>query len=90
MSQVQRYGKEYDGAITGAPAFRMAQQQVNHVFSAEVEKTLDYYPPPCELAKIVNATIKAYDSLDGCTHGVISRTDLCMLHFDLSSIIGEE
>ncbi|KAJ5772714.1 Tannase [Penicillium odoratum] len=36
MSQVQRYGDEYDGAITGAPAFRMAQQQVNHVFSAEV------------------------------------------------------
>jgi tannase len=90
MSQVQRYGEEYDGAITGAPAFRMAQQQVNHVFPAEVEKTLDYYPPPCELAKIVNATIKACDPLDGRTDGVISRTDLCMLHFDLSSIIGEE
>lgn len=28
MSQIQRYGDEYDGAITGAPAFRYGQQQV--------------------------------------------------------------
>ncbi|RMJ21812.1 Tannase and feruloyl esterase [Aspergillus sp. HF37] len=90
MSQVQRYGEEYDGAITGAPAFRFAQQQVNHVFSSQVEKALGYYPPPCELAKIVNATINACDPLDGRADGVISRTDLCMLNFNLSSIIGEE
>ncbi|KAK5798125.1 hypothetical protein VI817_004416 [Penicillium citrinum] len=90
MSQVQRWGEEYDGVITGAPAFRYAQQQVHHIFSSEVEKTLDYYPPPCELAKIVNATIAACDPLDGRTDGVISRTDLCMLNFNLTSIIGEK
>ncbi|PKX93382.1 putative tannase [Aspergillus novofumigatus IBT 16806] len=89
MSQVQRYGDLYDGAITGAPAFRFAQQQVNHLFPSVVEKTLDYYPPPCELAKIVNATIEACDPLDGRTDGVVSRTDLCKLHFDLSKIVGE-
>ncbi|KAH8669446.1 Tannase/feruloyl esterase [Tricladium varicosporioides] len=89
MSQVQRFGEEYDGAITGAPAFRYAQQQVHHVFSSMVEHTLDYYPPPCELDKIVNATIAACDPLDGRTDGVVSRTDLCMLNFNLSSIIGE-
>ncbi|KAJ5181077.1 Tannase/feruloyl esterase [Penicillium cf. griseofulvum] len=59
MSQIQRYGEEYDGAITGAPAF-------------------------------LNATIAACDPLDGRTDGVISRTDLCKLSFNLSSIIGEE
>ncbi|CAL5869549.1 uncharacterized protein PFLUO_LOCUS3779 [Penicillium psychrofluorescens] len=90
MSQIQRYGDEYDGAITGAPAFRYGQQQVNHVFSSAVEKTLDYYPPPCALDKIINATIAACDPLDGRTDGVISRSDLCMLHFNLSSIIGEK
>lgn len=89
MSQVQRFGELYDGAITGAPAFRYAHQQVNHVYSALVEYTQDYYPPPCELAKIVNATIKACDPLDGRTDGVIGRTDLCKLHFNISSIIGE-
>ena len=90
MSQIQRYGEEYDGAITGAPAFRYGQQQVNHVFPAAVEKVLDYYPPPCELSKIVNATIKACDPLDGRTDGVISRTDLCKLNFNMTSVIGEK
>jgi tannase len=89
MSQVQRYGAEYDGVITGAPAFRMGLQQVNHVFPATVEQTLNYYPPPCELAKIVNATITACDPLDGRTDGVISRSDLCQLNFNISSVIGE-
>ncbi|GAP84734.2 putative tannase [Rosellinia necatrix] len=89
MSQVQRWGGLYDGAITGAPAFRMGQQQVNHVFPATVEHTLDYYPPTCALDKIVNATIAACDPLDGRTDGVIARTDLCMLQFNLSSIVGE-
>lgn len=90
MSQVQRWGDEYDGVITGAPAFRYGQQQTQHIFSSVVEKTLDYYPPPCELAKIVNATIAACDPLDGRTDGVISRTDLCKLNFNMSSIVGEE
>jgi Tannase and feruloyl esterase. len=90
MSQIQRYAEEYDGVITGAPAFRYGQQQVNHVFPATVEHTQGYYPPPCELAKIVNATIKACDPLDGRTDGVISRTDLCKLNFNMTSIIGEE
>ncbi|EOO00913.1 putative tannase subunit protein [Phaeoacremonium minimum UCRPA7] len=89
MSQVQRWGEEYDGVIAGAPAFRFAQQQVLHVYSSAVEHTLDYYPPPCELDKIVNATIAACDPLDGRTDGVVSRTDLCKLNFNLTSIIGE-
>lgn len=90
MSQVQRWGEEYDGVITGAPAFRYGQQQVNHLFSAVVEQTKGYYPPPCEMEKIVNATIKACDPLDGRTDGVISRSDLCKLNFNLSDIIGEK
>jgi tannase len=89
MSQVQRWGEEYDGVITGAPAFRFAQQQVHHVYPATIEHTMDYYPEPCALDKIVNATIAACDPLDGRTDGVISRTDLCKLNFNLTSIIGE-
>lgn len=88
MSQVQRWGDEYDGVIAGAPAFRFAQQQVHHVFPATVSQTLDYYPPPCELDAIVNATISACDPLDGRTDGVVSRTDLCKLHFNLTDIVG--
>jgi tannase len=89
MSQVQRWGDEYDGVIAGAPAFRFAHQQVLHVYSSAVEKTLDYYPPPCELSRIVELTIDACDPLDGRTDGVVARTDLCKLNFDLNSLIGE-
>ncbi|CAK1362414.1 Tannase [Cercospora beticola] len=89
MSQIQRWGEEYDGAITGAPAFRFSHQQINHIVPATIEHTMGYYPPPCALQKIVNATIAACDPLDGRTDGVISRTDLCKLNFNLSSLIGE-
>ncbi|KAK6198281.1 hypothetical protein LQW54_010430 [Pestalotiopsis sp. IQ-011] len=89
LSQIQRYGDLYDGAILGAPAIRYGQLQVSHLYSNLVEKTLDYYPSACEFNKIVNATIAACDPLDGRTDGVISRSDLCMLNFDLTSIVGE-
>ncbi|CAN9197097.1 unnamed protein product [Alternaria alternata] len=89
MSQVQRWGEEYDGVVAGAPAFRYAQQQVLHVYPATINVVNDYFPPPCALDKIVNATIAACDPLDGRTDGVISRTDLCKLNFNFSSLIGE-
>ncbi|THX75414.1 feruloyl esteras-like protein B precursor [Aureobasidium pullulans] len=87
-SQIQRYGGQFDGAVVGAPAFRFAFQQVQHAYSDIVEQTLDYYPPPCEMEKILNETITACDPLDGKTDGVVARTDLCKLHFNTSSLIG--
>ncbi|KAF7906629.1 hypothetical protein EAF00_000908 [Botryotinia globosa] len=39
--------------------------------------------------KIVNTTIAACNPLDKRTNSVVSRTDLCKLNFNLSSIIGE-
>ncbi|VUC23534.1 unnamed protein product [Clonostachys rosea] len=89
MSQAQRWGEVYDGIIAGAPAFRFAQQQILHLWPAAIEHTQDYYPPPCELSQIVTETIKACDSLDGREDGVVSRTDLCQLKFDLESLIGK-
>ncbi|PYH46472.1 tannase and feruloyl esterase family protein [Aspergillus saccharolyticus JOP 1030-1] len=87
-SQIQRYD-DWDGAIVGAPAFRYAHQQVQHLWSDMVMKNLDYFPPPCELTKILNLTIAACDPLDGLTDGVVSRTDLCKLHYDMDQAIGE-
>ncbi|GME21909.1 putative tannase subunit protein [Neofusicoccum parvum] len=88
-SQVQRYGSQFDGAAIGAPAFRQAFQQVAHLFSAVVETTNDYYPSSCELEKINNDTITACDELDGRKDGVVSRTDLCKLHYSSNSSVGE-
>lgn len=87
-SQVQRFGDELDGAIIGAPAFRYGHQQVLHLFGNAIINDIGYTPPPCELSAIVNATIAACDGLDGKEDGVVGRTDLCLLDFDLSSTIG--
>ncbi|TVY75885.1 Tannase, partial [Lachnellula suecica] len=87
-SQVQRFAETYDGAAIGAPAFRYSFQQVNHLASNVQEMTLGYYPPPCELTKILNETFAFCDPLDGKTDGVVSRTDLCKLQFNVNSTIG--
>ncbi|KAK3386485.1 Tannase/feruloyl esterase [Podospora didyma] len=75
-SQLQRFADQFDGAAIGAPAFRYGQQQVNHLTSNVVEQTLGYFPPPCELEKIVNLTVAACDGLDGRLDGIIARSDL--------------
>lgn len=87
-SQVQRFSDAFDGAIIGAPAIRYGQQQTQHLYSNVVEKTIGYYPPPCELDKIVNETIAACDGFDGKVDGVVARTDLCKLHFNINTTIG--
>jgi tannase len=87
-SQVQRFGDEWDGATIGAPAFRFAFQQVQHLYSNVVEQTNGYYPPPCELAAIVNATIQACDALDGRADGVVSRNDLCQFNVNINATLG--
>ncbi|KIV86639.1 hypothetical protein PV11_02239 [Exophiala sideris] len=87
-SQVQRYADQFDGATIGAPAFRFAFQQVQHLFSNVVEMDFNYYPPPCELQKIVNETIINCDPLDGRVDGVVSRTDLCTMSYNISQVEG--
>nr|CAT07374.1 tannase Atan1p precursor [Blastobotrys adeninivorans] len=87
-SQIQKFPDLYDGVIPAAPAFRYGHQQVNHLFPGVIEQGMNYYPPPCEMARIVNATIEACDKLDGKIDGVVSRTDLCLLNFDFNSTIG--
>ncbi|KAL3462134.1 tannase [Aspergillus heterothallicus] len=87
-SQVQRYADDWDGAVIAAPAVRFAHQKINHLYAAVVEQTMGYVPPPCEMDKILNLTIAACDALDGRRDGVVARTDLCKLHFNVSSTLG--
>lgn len=89
FSRVQRFADAWHGAVIGAPAIHVSFQKIQHLYSNVVEQTLNYHPPACELDKIVNATIAAYDPSDGNTDGVVSRSDLCRLHFDSSSIIAQ-
>ncbi|KAJ5679291.1 Tannase/feruloyl esterase [Penicillium macrosclerotiorum] len=87
-SQVQRFPDQFDGVVAGAPAFRWAQQQVNHLTGNVIQKNLNYFPSSCELEKVMNLTIESCDPLDGKTDGVVSRSDLCLEHLDWSKIEG--
>lgn len=87
-SQVQRYGSQYDGAIIGAPAFRQAFQQTQHLWPQIYETVNNYVPNTCELEKIINDTIAACDPMDGKTDGVVARSDLCRANYDASASVG--
>ncbi|KAK3356430.1 Tannase/feruloyl esterase [Lasiosphaeria hispida] len=87
-SQVQRFADQFDGAAIGAPAIRYGQQQVNHLVGNIIEQTMGYFPPLCELEKIATLTIAACDGLDGRVDGIVSRSDLCKLHFNINTTIG--
>lgn len=89
MSQAQRYSGQFDGSVIGAPALRFTFQQVNHCFGGVATQTQDYFPPFCALNLITNETIAACDALDGYADGVVARTDLCMLEFDVATLIGK-
>jgi tannase len=88
FSQLQKYGTQFAGAPVGAPAMRMALQQVIHLFSALADLTHDYFPSTCELTRINNDTIAACELLDGKQDGVVSRTDLCRLRYNATPSIG--
>ncbi|OQV09061.1 hypothetical protein CLAIMM_13239 [Cladophialophora immunda] len=88
-SQVQRYADSFDGAVIGAPAFRWSFQQTQLLYPDVVEQTMGYYPSPCELQKIVNETIAHCDPLDGRTDGVVARTDLCSMNYDIAAVEGQ-
>ncbi|GFN20962.1 hypothetical protein AtubIFM55763_006077 [Aspergillus tubingensis] len=88
-SQVQRYSDQFDGAVIGAPAIRYSFQMTMHLWANVVEKTLGYYPSQCEVEAIVNETITACDGMDGRMDGVVSRSDLCKMQFNLTEAIGK-
>jgi tannase len=87
-SQAQRFPDQFDGVVAAAPAFRWAQQQVNHLTGNVIQKTQNYYPSICEMEKIMNLTIESCDPLDGKTDGIVSRSDLCLKNLKWNEIEG--
>ena len=90
LSQVQRYGSQFDGAVVGAPAIRFSQLQVLHLYTPLLEIKRGYVPSACEVARIVDHVIEKCDALDGRKDGVVSRTDLCMVNYNVTSAVGLE
>lgn len=84
----QRFSTAYDGIVVAAPAINWAKFVVANFWSQFVMNQLSSYPSPCIIDFINNATIKAYDKLDGVEDGVISAPGNCT--FDPKTLVGKK
>ena len=83
LIEVQRYPEDFDGVISGAPAY-----QFTHVaaeFVAIVQALTADYIPAAKLPAIETAVINACDTADGVKDGVLEDPRKCL--FDPKSIM---
>jgi Tannase and feruloyl esterase len=95
MLAVQRYPLEFDGAVAGAPGFRLSRAAVQEAFASQTfariaprdakgEPMLARALTDQDLALVSKAVLKACDSLDGLADGLISNPAAC--RFEARSI----
>ncbi|OQV06997.1 hypothetical protein CLAIMM_11491 [Cladophialophora immunda] len=82
----QRYPKDFDGIVAGAPAIDWARYVVAEQWPQVVMREDGTYISQCVLKSFTDASIAACDSLDGVADGVI--TDLQLCKFDPLSLVG--
>ncbi|HTW22808.1 MAG TPA: tannase/feruloyl esterase family alpha/beta hydrolase [Candidatus Baltobacteraceae bacterium] len=85
LTEAQRYPKDYDGIIAGAPANYMIHLHVRQVAVWQyAHRSPDAMIPPAKFAMIHEAALKDCDALDGLKDGLIENPRVC--HFDPKSI----
>jgi hypothetical protein len=90
LMETQRFPDDFDGIAAGAPANDLiVQNTFHHAWPAVINadpKTGKYILLASKLPLIHAAALKACDSLDGVTDGVIDNPRVC--HFDPSTLLG--
>jgi hypothetical protein len=84
----QKYPKDFDGILAGAPAIYWDKYVVAEHWPQVVMKEEKVFPSQCELDAVTQGAIDACDGLDSVKDGVIS--DLARCKFDPSTLIGSE
>jgi feruloyl esterase len=86
LMEAQRYPDDYDGIVSGAPAYYWT-----HLMTGAADLAGRYaadaaaYIPPAKIATIENAVLAACDTLDGIPDGVIGDPTQC--HFDPAPLL---
>jgi feruloyl esterase len=81
LTEAQRYPKDFDGIVAGAPANHWDALQLRGAWDAlALLATPASYIPPEKLPLLQNAAIGACDALDGVKDGFIENPERC--HFD--------
>ncbi|KXJ87060.1 Tannase/feruloyl esterase [Microdochium bolleyi] len=84
----QRYPDQYDGILATAAAFNWDRLLPADYWGFITMKEIGYYPPPCELAAITAAAIKACDTPDGVEDNITIDDSAC--DFDPHSVVGTQ
>ncbi|XWW94384.1 hypothetical protein V2A60_002327 [Cordyceps javanica] len=86
MVAAQRYPRDFDGILAGAPAIYWTQYVVAELWPQVVMRESGHYPLPCELDTIVKRAVEACDELDGVRDNIITDPDACA--FDPFTLVG--
>ncbi|KAJ3544730.1 hypothetical protein NM208_g2901 [Fusarium decemcellulare] len=82
----QRYPDDFDGILAIAPALYWPSLLLATNWPQFVMRQVGYFPTPCEFETFQNASIRACDSLDGVTDGIINNPSRC--NFDPYKLVG--
>lgn len=86
LMAAQKYPKDFDGILAGAPAISWSEYVVAEHWPQVVMKEEGIFPSQCELNGVVQAAVAACDELDGVKDNVI--TDLASCGFDPFTTVG--
>jgi feruloyl esterase len=84
LMEAQRFPKDYDGIIAGAPANSWVPVIIGGL---KIVQTLDgaAYIPPAKIPAISHAVLAACDELDGVKDGILNDPRQC--HFDPATLL---
>lgn len=78
LTEAQRYPMDFDGIVAGAPANYMIHLHAWSIWVYQaVHKTPNSFLAPADLQTLHAAALKACDSIDGVTDGVIENPRKC-------------
>ncbi len=78
LMEAQRYPRDYDGIIAGAPDNQFSHFRVSQLWVAQaVHKDKGSFIPPMKYALIHDAVLQACDALDGVKDGLIGDPTRC-------------
>ena len=88
LMEAQRYPADYNGIVAGSPAINWTRFLPAEVWPALVMKQMHDTLPGCKEDAFTAAVVKACDSRDGVTDGIISDPAGC--HWNAGTLIGTQ
>jgi feruloyl esterase len=86
LQEAQRYPRDYNGIVAGAPAINWSQLMVHSLWGSMLMNNENHPVAPCKLAAANNAAVAACDLLDGIEDGVLSDPVRC--YYDPRELVG--